>query len=226
MDGAIRKALLLAAVAIPAAPGCTGTVGTTAASMLRHARESNDPNIRYLAYAKLGQDRAYDSDDQKAEASRVLSEALNSGREPVASRVVLCRTLGLLGRPEAREAILRCVNDHDEPFVRAAACRALGRVGKPEDWTVLARVMAADSELDCRIAAIEGLSAMKVDDPRFDSMLADGMEDTEPAIRLASLNALRAVSNKDLGVEPGPWKKYTEERAKLAAAPKPDATKR
>lgn len=222
MDGATRTAIrgvALAGISILIASGCTGPVGTTAASMLRRVKESPDPNIRHIAYTKLASPRAYDSDEQKIEAARTLAASLASGKEPVASRVAICRTLGELGRPEARDAVRAAVNDHDEAAVRAAACRALGRVGRPEDWTLLAQVMATDSELDCRIAAIEGLSTMKVADPRLDLMLVDGMEHTEPAIRLASVQALRAQSGQDLGLEVGPWKKYAEDRAKLAGDP-------
>lgn len=222
MDGSTRtRNWILAACAaasITLAPlGCTHPVGTTAASMLRKVKESDDPNVRHLAYSKLGSDRVYDDDSQKAEAAQLLAEKLASGKEPVASRVAICRTLGEIGRPEARDVILKAINDRDEDDVRTAACRALGRVGKPEDCTILAKIMVTDSDLDTRIAAIEGLAAMKTADPRIDLMLVDGMEDTEPAIRLASLKALRALSGQDLGVEPEPWKKYAEERMKSAS---------
>ena len=223
MEGATPTRRLLAALALVGlanSAGCTSPVGTTAASMLRKVNESPDPNVRHLAYAKLGSAKVYDDDAQKAEAATVLSKKLAAGAEPVASRVAICRTLGELGRPEARGVILRATNDHDESAVRAAACRALGRVGAPEDWTVLARVMASDSDLDCRIAAIEGLSMMKVADPRLDLQLVDRMEDTEPAIRLASLQAMKSLSGQDLGVEPAAWKKYAEERMKLAGPAK------
>src|SRR5262249_14225462 len=43
------------------------------------------------------------------------------------------------------------------------------------------------------------------------------MEDESPAIRLGALIALQKISGKGLGVEPGPWKKYVQER--MAAEP-------
>ncbi len=224
MDGSTRnrhRTRILAAVgaaSLAIAPlGCAGPVGTTAASMLRKVKESDDPNVRHLAYTKLASPRAYDDEAQKSEVAQVLAEKLASGKEPGASRVAICRTLGELGRPEARDVILKAINDRDEPEIRTAACRALGRVGKPEDATVLAQIMVTDSDLDTRIAAIEGLAAMKTPDPRIDLMLVDGMEHTEPAIRLASLQALKALSGQDLGVEPGPWKQYADERMKTAS---------
>lgn len=219
MDGSTRTRFLAAvgAASLAVAPlGCMGPVGTTAASMLRKVKESDDPNVRYLAYAKLASPRAYDDDAQKAEVAQVLAEKLAAGKEPVASRVAICRTLGELGQPVARDVILKAINDRDEADVRTAACRALGRVGKTEDATVLAQIMVTDRDLDTRIAAIEGLAVMKTPDPRIDLMLVDGMEDTDPAIRLACVEALKKLSGEDLGIEPGPWKTYAEERMKTA----------
>ena len=223
MEGATHKRRLMATLALAGlatVSGCASPVGTTAASMIRKVNESPDPNVRFVAYSKLGSMKVYDDEAQKTEAATAMSKKLAAGSEPVASRVAICKTLGELGQPEARGVILRAVNDHDEAGVRAAACRALGRVGKPEDWTVLAQVMAGDPDLDCRIAAIEGLSKMKVADPRLDLMLVDGMEHTEPAIRLASLQALKSLSGQDLGAEPAAWKKYAEDRMKVVAPAK------
>jgi HEAT repeat protein len=185
--------------------------------MLRKVEESNDPNVRYEAYTKLASARAYDSDEQKARAAKVLAEKLASGKEPDASRAVICHTLGALGRPEGREVLLRALVDPHEA-VRHSACRALGRVGKTEDWTILARIMATDPDRDNQVAAIEGLAALKPADPRADEFLVDGMESGDAAIRLASYRALCAISGKDLGLDPKPWKKYAEDRTKAVAA--------
>lgn len=205
----------LVALAVLVATGCSSFVGTTAASFLRKVETSRDPNERYVAYEKLGSPRAYDDEGQKARAVQVLSKKLDrkvEGREdfyePTATRAMICRTLGKLGHSEAREAILKAVNDND-PLVRAEACTALGRVGKSEDATVLARTMTADSSPDCRIAAIDAMGVLNSKDPRITVFLANAMEgDEDPAVRLASLNALRKMTGKDLGVEPKAWQEY------------------
>lgn len=203
---AVRRAAAACLMALLAGVGCSNYIGTTAASFIRKIREDPDPNVRYLAYTKLASPSCYDSPQQKAEAVRLLVEKLAKGREPVASRAVICRTLGQLGDPTAREVILKSVND-PEAIVRVEACRALGRVGKPEDATVLARVMSLDILEDCRIAAIESLAELKPDDPRITRVLIVGLQHDDPATRFASLNALRRITGRDLGVEPGPWQK-------------------
>jgi hypothetical protein len=186
--------------------GCSSYIGTTASSYLHRVREDPDPNVRYLAYAKLANPQCYDTPTQKAEAVQVLIEKMKKGQEPIASRAVICRTLGELRDPAARDAILKAVND-TEPVVRIEACRALGKVGKTEDATVLSRIMTVDTLEDCRIAAIEALAELKPDDARITRILVANLENDDPATRFAALNALRRMTGRDLGVEPGPWQK-------------------
>jgi HEAT repeat protein len=205
------RAGLTAATAILATAlsiGCTTPyIGTTAASYLRRVRESRDPNIRYVAYAKLASPHCYDDDQQKSEAVRIMVKNLESDREPVATRAVICRTLGEIRNPDAREALVKATGDPDG-IVRAEACRALGKVGKTEDATVLARIMTVDTLEDCRVAAIEALGDLKAKDPRIEVLLVEGMENDDPATRLASLRSLRKITGKDLGVKVGPWRDY------------------
>ena len=183
--------------------------GTTASSFLRTIQESKDPNARYLAYDSLASPRPYDNEEQRARAAQVLVAKLKEGQEPNATRAVICRTLGALGRPEAREVILAKTGDED-PLVRAEACRSVGRVGRPEDATTLAQVMTLDNSAECRVAAIESLGDLKAQDKRITQFLVAGMEHDEPVIRVASMNALKSITGKDLGVDALAWKKYVE----------------
>jgi HEAT repeat protein len=199
----LSRTLVAAALA---SAGCTTYVGTTAKSFLGHVRNNPDPNIRYVAYSKLASAEAYDSPDQKEEAVRTLIDKFENGREPVASRAVICRTLGELRDPRARELLVKAVSN-TEPVIKIEACRALGKVGRPEDATVLAQVMSLDNLEDARIAAIEGLASLKTSDPRIYQVLIDGMDHDDPAIRLASLNALRKLTGKDHGTDPGIWRR-------------------
>ena len=215
MDDALstRRALApwLAVAALAAPQGCTTLqpVGTTATNILRHAQSDPDPNVRYVAYSKLAWPQVYDNEEQKHEVLRVLVKRLAYAQEPVASRAVICRTLGELGLPEARDALRKAIND-PEAMIRIEACRALGKVGRPEDATELSRIMAADTMLDARIAAIDGLAALKPKDPRILQVLVEGMDNDMPAIRLSSVQALRAITGKDLGVEPKPWRELVQ----------------
>jgi hypothetical protein len=186
--------------------GCSTYVGTTSASFLSHVRNNPDPNIRYVAYAKLGVPSAYEDAQHKATAVHTLIAKYNEGREPIAIRAIIVRSLGNLGDPLGRGVAIKAANDH-EALIRLEGCRALGKIGKPEDATILARIMTVDPLEDCRIAAIEGLASLKAQDPRIYQMLLDGLEHDDPAIRLECLTALRKITRKDVGVEPAAWKR-------------------
>lgn len=210
--------LLLAAASSAAGAGCSTYIGTTAKSFLGHVRKNPDPNMRYLAYSRLASAEAYDSDDQKDEAVRTLIDKYQNGREPLASRAMICRTLGELGNPKARDLLVKAISS-PEAVIKIEACRALGKVGRPEDATVLAQVMSLDQLEDARIAAIEGLAHLKTSDPRIYLVLVDAMEHEDPAIRLASLETLRKLTGKDHGTEAAAWRKELKPVLDSAASP-------
>jgi HEAT repeat protein len=215
---------LMATVAIAFVAGCSTYIGTTPRSFLREARENVDPNIRYIAYAKLGTPSIYENEAQRDEAVKLLITKLKEAKEPVAVRAVIIRSLGNLGDRRARHEIIKAVNDVENAVIRVEACRALGKVGKPEDATLLARIMTVDKLEDCRIAAIEGLGVLKANDPRIYAMLLDGMENDDPAIRLECLRSLRAITGKDLGTDPAAWRRDIEPKIReMAAVPSPEA---
>ncbi|HMB04579.1 MAG TPA: HEAT repeat domain-containing protein [Isosphaeraceae bacterium] len=225
--GRVGGRLILAAslLAIAGWSGCSTFIGTTAASFLKRVRSDPDPNVRFVAYQKLAEPNCYDNEQQKAEAVRTLIEKLDAAEEPVATRAVICRTLGELRDPSAREALIKAVSD-PEGVVRIQACRALGKVARPEDTTILARIMTVDNLEDCRIAAIEGLAELKSHYPRVMEVLINGMEHDDPAIRLASVQALRKITGRDLGIAPGPWREYLKSKAQTASAAAPPAPRR
>jgi HEAT repeat protein len=215
LDRRLRSCILMAVLA---AGGCQTYVGTTARSFLNHVRSDPDPNARYVAYSKLASSDAYDTEAQKREAVDILMEKFERGKEPVASRAMICRTLGELRDPRSHDLLVKAVSN-SEAVIKVEACRALGKVGRPEDATVLAQTMSIDSLEDARIAAIEGLAELKSKDPRIYKVLLDGMEHEDPAIRLASLNALRSLTHKDMGTDPADWR--GELRSKVAGSGAP-----
>jgi len=215
MDGASSSryrclVLLLPFIGLTAAEGCAPYIGSTYQSFLRQVRENPDPNIRYIAYAKLGTPGIYDNRAQKEEAVKILIAKLEAGKEPVAARAAIIRSLGNLGDKRARDAIVSAVNDKDNAVIRVEACRALGKVGLPQDATTLARIMTIDTLEDCRIAAIEAIGQLKAEDPRIYQILLDGMDNDDPAIRLECLRSLRTLTKKDYGVDPAAWRRELE----------------
>ncbi len=200
------RLLDLLALCLLAAAGCSTYIGSTAKSFMKHVRNDPDPNIRYVAYTKLADPRAYDSEQEKAEAVWTLIDRYEHGHEPLATRAMICRTLGQLGDPRAHDLLVAAVSSA-EPVIKIEACRALGKVGRSEDATILAQVMTLDNLEDARIAAIEGIAELKTKDPRIYHVLVENMDHDDPAIRLASLTALRKLTGKDHGTTPAEWRK-------------------
>ena len=199
-------AIAIALAILAQGPACTPYLGTTSTSFLRHARSNPDPNLRYLAYSKLGSPELYDDDREKEIAVDFLIKRYQEGREPIAIRAMIIRSLGNLRADRAREVVLKAVGD-SESVLRIEGCRALGKVGRPEDATTLARVMATDTLEDGRIAAIEALGVLKNQDPRILVMLVDGMENDDPAIRLECVTSLRAITGADHGLLAADWRR-------------------
>ena len=186
--------------------GCTPYLGTTSTSFLRHARDNPDPNLRYLAYSKLGSPNLYDDDRERSIAVDFLIKRYQEGHEPIAIRAMIIRSLGNLRDPRARELVLKAAGE-SEAILRIEGCRALGKVGRPEDATTLVRVMSTDNLEDCRIAAIESLGILKTKDSRILIMMVNAMEHEDPAIRLESLNSLRLITGADHGVVAADWRR-------------------
>lgn len=199
----LSRLLVVCALAVA---GCTTWVGSTAKSFLGHVRNDPDPNTRYIAYSKLADPRAYDSEEEKDEAVRILIDKFEKGHEPIATKAMICRTLGQLRDPRAHDLLVKSVNS-PEAVIKIESCRALGKVGRSDDATILAQVMTLDNLEDARIAAIEGLAELKTKDPRIYQLLVENMDHDDPAIRLASLNALRKLTGKDHGTNPADWRR-------------------
>jgi hypothetical protein len=208
----LRVVLFVAILTAAQSGACTPYIGSTYKSFVRQARENPDPNIRYIAYSKLGLPSIYEDQAQKDEAVKIMIGKLDEGREPIAIRAAITKSLGNLGDHRAREAILRGTTDTDNAVIRVEACRALGKVGLPEDATTLARIMTIDRLEDCRIAAIESIGSLKSREPRILQILIDGMDHDDPAIRYQCLQSLRMITEKDFGIDPGDW---TRELKKL-----------
>jgi HEAT repeat protein len=215
---------VLTAILLAAGGGCSTYIGTTPKSFLRHVRSNPDPNIRYIAYSKLGHPDLYDNPSDKTEVVQTLVNKLDEGREPVAIRAVIIRTLGELGDRRARNAIVRVANNANaEPMLKVEAYRALGKVGTAEDAMLLVRIMNADPLEDCRIAAIEGIGALKAQDPRIYHVLIEGMDHEDPAIRLESYQSLKKITGKDLGNTPEAWRRELEPSGDKAKKPSDEA---
>ncbi|KAJ3057611.1 hypothetical protein HK102_011016, partial [Quaeritorhiza haematococci] len=76
-------------------------------------------------------------------------------------------------------------------------------------WTIEARLGQGRFDEALRLHR-EALADLGTRDPRIFKVLLDAMEHDDPAIRLASLNALRKITSKDLGTDVAAWRREME----------------
>lgn len=190
------------------AAGCRNPWNAGASTLMRDLETSQDPNVRYSTFERLGR-AAYTSDEERLQAARILLGSLESGKEPTAIRAVACRSLGLLHQSIARETLTKALDDSD-PLVRGEACRALGEIGHKDDAVALTRLMAADTQFDCRLAATEAIAKIRSTDVRVLSALVDSLESEDPAMRQAAHQALVQVSGNDRGMVAKDWRGWVE----------------
>ncbi len=127
----LRMPASLAMVVFAILSGCSTYIGTTSKSFLKVVRSNPDPNIRFIAYGKLGSPDLYDTAAEKTEAVSTLVTKLQEGKEPLAIRAIIVRSLGELGDPRTgtsspdRSMILRAwyVPKPVAPWVEWAAPR-------------------------------------------------------------------------------------------------------
>jgi HEAT repeat protein len=233
LAGSILAALCLLACVLPS--GCASVFPGSATNSIKTIETSPDPNVRFNAYKALASKNVFESNEQRRRAASLMITRLEPSKEPQATRALICRSLGEIGDPVARDVLIRLVRDQD-PLLRSEAYKALGKVGVAADATILMQAMSLDNDFNCKVAAIEALGFLKEYDPRTLGYLVDALQDDEPEIRYISLQSLRKLTHADVGATFQEWRAYLEKQGRdrndqlvknaaqpPATAPKPPA---
>jgi HEAT repeat protein len=126
---------------------------------------------------------------------------------------VRCRILDVAAEFDTPLAVAICkggLQDPDER-VRMAACSAWGRRGGPEAIDLLAARYRNDPQLDVRLRAIRALG--EVGDMAAVPVLAQALEDGDPAVQYRAVAALKRVSGRDLGNDVNRWREWAADPA-------------
>ncbi len=132
--------------------------------------------------------------------------ALQRETDPMIRRE-LVRTIGAIGLPRAREGLALGQQD-SHPSVRMAACEAWGRRDDPESAGALAAVLADDANVDVRLAASKALTRQ----PKVQAYphLVASLQDRDPAVQLATMQALRETTGAELQDDVNKWIGYVQ----------------
>lgn len=121
---------------------------------------------------------------------------------------VRCRILDVAAEfdtPTAGAICKGALQDPDER-VRMAACSAWGRRGGPEAIDLLAARYRNDPQLDVRLRAIRALGELR--DAAAVPVLAEALEDGDPAVQYRAVAALKRASGRDLGNDVNRWREW------------------
>jgi hypothetical protein len=139
--------------------------------------------------------------DEQTRWLQLLEGVVAHDQSPL-MRQLAVRTAGASDRPEAMPVIVAGANDKDS-IVRMAACDVLGQRSEPEAITKLAELAGGDLDSHVQLAAIRALAHHE--GTAVDDAMRQALEQNDPMMRLAAMEALKAQRGVDYGKDPAAW---------------------
>lgn len=162
------------------------------------------PAMRMAAVREIGP-RARNADT--AEQQRIceqLAMQIQTEPDPLV-RQEIQNTVAEFSPPLALRMLLAGLSD-DNLDVRLTCCYRLGERGDLSAIAPLRKVLETDEELDARLAAIDALGQLKSTEAV--AALATALEDRDPAVQYAGVQALKTASGEDFGNDVRAWQQY------------------
>lgn len=173
------------------------------------------PGMRMAAVREIGP-RASDADS--AEQQRICEQlALHIQTEPdPLVRQEIQQTVAQFSSPLALKMLLAGLDDENLD-VRVTCCNRLGERGDASAIGPLRKILETDGELDVRLSAVDALG--QIDSPETIAALALALDDRDPAIQYAGVQALKAASGQDFGNDVRSWQQYVSGETPQAQPP-------
>lgn len=202
---AFLVAITVAAL-VPAAVGCSGWLPWTASDKSKKNAELYGPtaNQRIEQLAADSKQAKAAGPSHGVDFTRQLAEQLLTEHDAR----VRCEIVTIAGEFDTASALAICkgaLQDPDER-VRMRACDVWRKRGGPEAVQLLANRYRADRELDVRLRAIRMLG--ELDNDNAIPVLAEALEDPDPAVQYRAVAALKQVSGRDLGNDVNAWREW------------------
>jgi len=204
---------ILKASALPKVSGVTilivsiVTVGCNSWPLQEKQRTSIiTPAMRVSAIREIGLG-AGKADSLEAESlTEQLATQIRTEPDPLV-RLAIQESIAEFATPLARDVLIAGLQDED-PDVQIACCGRLGGRADPSVVEALRAVLEREEELDVQLAAIDALG-------RFSSTesvaaLAIALNDRDPAMQYAAVQALKTASGQELGNDVAAWRDYAE----------------
>ncbi len=176
------------------------------------------PKMRISAIQEIGA-RAADADaDEQQTLTEQLATQIQTEPDPLVRRAIQ-EAIAELPTPLAQDVLIAGLQD-DDLDVRVTCCHALGQRSDPSVISALRVALETDEQLDVQLAAIDALGQIK--SPQSVSALATAVNDRDPALQYAGVQALKSVSGKDLGNDVAAWRQYAaSEQPEISLAERP-----
>jgi hypothetical protein len=186
------------------------------------------PSMRMASIREFGP-RGRDADStEQARICEQLAQQIRTEPDPIVRKTIQ-ETIGEFDTPLAGSVVLAGLNDDDRE-VRCTCCRLLGQRGDQNAIAPLSNLVATDSDLDVRLAAVDALAAMET--PGAVPGLAAALKDRDPAMQFAGVEAMKKVTGEKLGNDVEAWRQYAartiggaEPATAVAAQPGASTTK-
>ncbi len=158
--------------------------------------------------------------EEQTRISTELYELYSKTSDPILRREAV-RAMGSFGVPVAA-AGLQAASEDSEAAVRIAACDAWTRRRGPEAIAALSGMLKNDAAVDVRLAASAALATFP---PEVASQhLGAVLEDRDPAVQFAAMDALRTTTGLELGNDVNLWSRQIQGMTTLPAVNGADTT--
>ncbi len=176
------------------------------------------PRMRMAAIEEIGH-RAADADaDEQQRMTEQLATQIQTEPDPLVRRAIQ-GSIGQMSAPLATAVLIAGLQDEDLD-VRLTCCEALGNRLDPSVISALGVALETDKELDIKLAAVDALGRIK--SPQSVAALAKAVNDRDPALQYAGVQALKSVSGQDFGNDVSAWRQYAAgEQPEISLAEKP-----
>ncbi|QDT00305.1 HEAT repeat domain-containing protein [Adhaeretor mobilis] len=162
------------------------------------------PAMRMAAIREVGP-RAEKSDaQQQCEYCEQLATQIQTEPDPIVRRTIQ-ETIAKFDQPLAERVLLAGLQD-DDADVRVACCRKLGERGKPAAVKALSTLVTEAEEIDVQLAAVDALG--KIKSPESIQAIALALENRDPAMQYAGVQAMQQVSDENLGNDVAAWRAF------------------
>lgn len=139
--------------------------------------------------------------EEQTRISTELYDLYSKTSDPILRREAV-RAMGSFGVPIAA-AGLQAASEDAEAAVRIAACDAWTRRRGPEAVAALSSLLKSDADVDVRLAASAALATFPPDVAT--KHLGAVLEDRDPAVQFAAMDALRTSTGLDVGNDVNLW---------------------